>query len=464
MIQWFETVVSQWSVYQLLGLGLLPALIVFFIMYFLLLRARSDRRLAEWRLHDQQEDSSRLQAELNELGSELKLLDNEKDYLDKQLVALSTQLNLQQQHKEQQEEQRGQQLQELSRNFELLSSRFLDEKGQLLLERNQGSLEQVLKPFRERLDYFQQRINELHGQSLQGNSVISEQIKQLLSAGLQIGEEAQALTRALKGDKKALGNWGELQLELALQQAGLEKDRHYKTQVAFRTEDGQRMLPDLLLYLPDDKEIIVDSKVSLVDYQAAVEAADDQEQAQKYLQRHVRAVRNHVDDLSAKNYSQLPGLNTPGFVLLFMPIEAAFIEALKADDTLYNYAYNKNVILTSPTTLLPLLKTVAYLWMRSDSHQQALALGDEAMSIYNQAALVAQHMIKLGQTLDTSTRQFNQMARSFAGQQGVTTKLERFSRLSAKAAKEMPELHELELKTELPTSLNNDIEEKQQQK
>ena len=214
----------------------------------------------------------------------------------------------------------------------------------------------------------------------------------------------------------------------------------------------------MLLYLPDDKEIIVDSKVSLVDYQAAVEAAEDEVQVQQYLLRHVRAVRNHVDDLSAKNYSQLPGLNTPGFVLLFMPIEAAFIAALKTDDTLYNYAYTKNVILTSPTTLLPLLKTVAYLWMRSDSHEQALALGDEAMAIYNQAALVAQHMVKLGQTLDTSTRQFNQMARSFAGQQGVVTKLERFNRLSAKAAKEMPEVRELDLKTELPSSLNQDNE------
>lgn len=458
MMQWFENIIAEWSAYQLLGLGLVPSLIIFFIMYFLLLGARSERRLAEWQLAAQQEDTDRREAEIRELELELKQLDDEKDHLDKQLIALSTQLNLQQQHKEQQEQQTEQQLQELSRHFELLSKRFLDEKSQLLLERNQGSLEQVLKPFRERLDYFQQRINELHGQSLQGNSVISEQIKQLLSAGLQIGEEAQALTRALKGDKKALGNWGELQLELALQQAGLEKDRHYKTQVAFRTEDGQRMLPDLLLYLPDDKEIIVDSKVSLVDYQAAISAADDEEQAQRHLSRHVRAVRSHIDDLSAKNYSQLSGLNTPGFVLLFMPIEAAFIAALKADDTLYHYAYNKNVILTSPTTLLPLLKTVSYLWMRSDSHEQALALGDEAMAIYNQAALVAQHMVKLGQTLDTSTRQFNQVVRSFAGQQGVTTKLERFNRLSAKASKEMPELRELELKTELPSSLNQESE------
>lgn len=458
MMQWLENIIAEWSAYQLLGLGLVPSLIIFFIMYFLLLGARSERRLAEWQLAAQQEDTDRREAEIRELELELKQLDDEKDHLDKQLIALSTQLNLQQQHKEQQEQQTEQQLQELSRHFELLSKRFLDEKSQLLLERNQGSLEQVLKPFRERLDYFQQRINELHGQSLQGNSVISEQIKQLLSAGLQIGEEAQALTRALKGDKKALGNWGELQLELALQQAGLEKDRHYKTQVAFRTEDGQRMLPDLLLYLPDDKEIIVDSKVSLVDYQAAISAADDEEQAQRHLSRHVRAVRNHIDDLSAKNYSQLSGLNTPGFVLLFMPIEAAFIAALKADDTLYHYAYNKNVILTSPTTLLPLLKTVSYLWMRSDSHEQALALGDEAMAIYNQAALVAQHMVKLGQTLDTSTRQFNQVVRSFAGQQGVTTKLERFNRLSAKASKEMPELRELELKTELPSSLNQESE------
>ena len=391
ILQWFDTLLASWSVYQVLALGLVPTVLVFFCMYLLLLKVRSDHRLAEWRLFDREQENQRLKAELRALEAELKMLDDEKDQLDKQVIALSTQLNFEQQYKELQEEQNKQQLQELARRFELLSNRLLDEKGRALLERNQGSLEQVLRPFRERLDLFQQRINDLHGQSLQGHSAISEQIKQLMNAGLRIGAEAEALTRALKGDKKALGNWGELQLESALQQAGLEKDRHYKTQVAFRQESGQRLLPDVVVYLPDDKELVIDSKVSLVDYQAAI-TADDEERANYYLQRHVKAVRQHIDDLSAKDYSQLPGLNSPGFVMLFMPIEAAFIEALKADEALYHYAFNKNIILTSQTTLLPLLKTVAYLWLRSDSHQQALALGDEAMAIYNQAALVAQHM------------------------------------------------------------------------
>ncbi|OFS84187.1 MULTISPECIES: DNA recombination protein RmuC [Oligella] len=457
ILQWFDALLANWSVYQVLALGLVPTVLVFFCMYLLLLKARSDRRLAEWRLLDREQENQRLKAELRALEAELKMLDDEKDQLDKQVVALSTQLNFEQQYKELQEEQNKQQLQELARRFELLSNRLLDEKGRALLERNQGSLEQVLRPFRERLDLFQQRINDLHGQSLQGHSAISEQIKQLMNAGLRIGAEAEALTRALKGDKKALGNWGELQLESALQQAGLEKDRHYKTQVAFRQESGQRLLPDVVVYLPDDKELVIDSKVSLVDYQAAI-TADDEECAKYYLQRHVKAVRQHIDDLSAKDYSQLPGLNSPGFVMLFMPIEAAFIEALKADEALYHYAFNKNIILSSPTTLLPLLKTVAYLWLRSDSHQQALALGDEAMAIYNQAALVAQHMCKLGQSLNSSTRLFNQMARSFAGQQGITTKLARFNRLSAKAAKEMPEVSEVSLQSELPAAWDSERE------
>lgn len=457
ILQWFDTLLASWSVYQLLALGLMPTVLVFFCMYLLLLKARSDRRLAEWRLFDREQENQRLKAELRELEAELKMLDDEKDQLDKQVIALSTQLNFEQQYKELQEEQNKQQLQELARRFELLSNRLLDEKGRALLERNQGSLEQVLRPFRERLDLFQQRINDLHGQSLQGHSAISEQIKQLMNAGLRIGAEAEALTRALKGDKKALGSWGELQLESALQQAGLEKDRHYKTQVAFRQESGQRLLPDVVVYLPDDKELVIDSKVSLVDYQAAI-TADDEERANYYLQRHVKAVRQHIDDLSAKDYSQLPGLNSPGFVMLFMPIEAAFIEALKADEALYHYAFNKNIILTSPTTLLPLLKTVAYLWLRSDSHQQALALGDEAMAIYNQAALVAQHMSKLGQSLNSSTRLFNQMARSFAGQQGIITKLARFNRLSTKAAKEMPEVSEVSLQSELPAAWDSERE------
>lgn len=406
---------------QVLAVGLIPAVIIFLVMYYLLLRAQSKCRLAEWRLEDQL------------------------------------------QHREEERAQREQQFDELSRQFELLSSRLLEEQGQQLLERNQGSLRQVLMPFRERLDYFQQRINDLHGQSLQGHSAISEQIKQLRQAGLQVGEEAQALTRALKGDKKALGNWGELQLELALQQAGLEKGRHYHTQLSFKDEQGRRQLPDVVLSLPDDKQIVIDSKVSLADYQAAV-VAEDEEESKESLRRHVRAVRRHIDDLSAKDYSQLSELNSPGFVVLFMPIEAAFVEALKADEQLYGYAFNKHVILSSPTTLMPLLRTVSYLWMQSDSHQQALALGDEAMAIYNQAALVAQHMVKLGDQLDSTTRQFNQVARSFAGQQGVVTKLERFGRLSAKTAKVMPEVSELSRQTELPASLLSELEEKQQDK
>lgn len=216
ILQWFDTLLANWSVYQVLALGLVPTVLVFFCMYLLLLKARSDRRLAEWRLLDREQENQRLKAELRALEAELKMLDDEKDQLDKQVVALSTQLNFEQQYKELQEEQNKQQLQELARRFELLSNRLLDEKGRALLERNQGSLEQVLRPFRERLDLFQQRINDLHGQSLQGHSAISEQIKQLMNAGLRIGAEAEALTRALKGDKKALGNWGELQLESAL--------------------------------------------------------------------------------------------------------------------------------------------------------------------------------------------------------------------------------------------------------
>lgn len=434
-----------WSPYTVVLLSLLPAVVVFFIMYYRLLRSRMAHQLAEARLYDQGE-------------------------------TLALQQQLQQQLQDQ-----------LSQSMEVLSARALEHSSQRLMQRNTESMAQLLNPLRERIDGFQQRINHLHDQSLRDNVRLGEQIELLKVMGLQVGEEAQALTRALKGDKKALGSWGEAQLELCLQQAGLVKDRHYQLQPAYRNHAGELMRPDVVVLLPDHKHIVVDSKVSLVDYYEAVrlssqvdaphdktphnmaphnkaqhaihdvpydehdkvhhhgqQHAQREARVQQALQAHIKAIRRHIDDLSRKDYSQLQGLHSPGFVLLFMPLEAAFIEALKTEERLYHEAFQKQIILTSPMTLLPLLKTIGYLWMLSDGRDEAMALGDEALAVYNQVALVSEHMDKLGNQLDTAMRSYNAMVRSFAGQQGVTKKLSRFSQLSAKTARAMADVQPVE--------------------
>src|SRR5690606_2837974 len=224
------------------------------------------------------------------------------------------------------------------------------------------TLSGLLQPFREQLQAFQLRVNQVHDESLRGNVSLATEVRRLADIGMQMGKEAESLAQALKGNKKITGNWGEVQLERSLELAGLERGVHYETQLRLKADSGERRIPDFVLKLPDGKHVVIDSKVSLVDYDRAVSASDEAERLAA-LDAHVRAVRLHMEDLDGKNYSGLPGLDSPSFVLMFMPIEAAYIEALRHDAGLYDHGSIRNVILVSHSTLMPVLKTVSNLWM-----------------------------------------------------------------------------------------------------
>ena len=328
---------------------------------------------------------------------------------------------------------------QLGTEFRNLATRIFEEKEQTFSRNSRQSIEGLLQPLREQIDRFQTRVNEVHDQSLQGHSMLRSQIGQLMDMGLKMTQDAQALARALKGDKKALGNWGEMQLESALEAAGLHKGTHFDTQVLFRSEDGRANYPDFIVFLPDGKKIVLDSKVSLVSYEQAFNATED-DARQAFLDSHLRAVRSHIDQLAAKDYTSLDGMNSPGFVLMFMPIEGAYIEALRHAQNIFQYGYERGVILVSHTTLMPILRTVSYLWMMADSNEQAQAIGERATDVYNQVARVAEHLGKLGGTIGTLSTHYNAVVRSFAGNQGLTGKVDRFQTLSAKAVKNMPAL------------------------
>lgn len=345
--------------------------------------------------------------------------------------------------------------QQLTTEFQNIANQILTEKSRTFSESNQIELNNLLKPFREQIDSFQKRVNEIHSESLKGNAGLEAEIKKVLQIGLNMSQEANNLTSALKGNKKILGCWGEVQLEQTLQLAGLVEKDYYQSQSYLKNQQGKINYPDFVLYLPDKKHLVIDSKMSLLAYERAVNA-DNEKLRQQSLLEHVKAIKNHIDSLSTKNYSDLIGLRSPNFVLMFVAVEAAYIEAMKMDRELFNYGYEKNVILVSHTTLMPILRTVANLWRIERGNTEAREISERAGDIYNQICTFSERLLKLGNSLATANSNYNNVVTAFVGQQGLVGKVERFKDLSAKSNKQLHDVNLLhsDLNTEKLFILN----------
>ena len=300
----------------------------------------------------------------------------------------------------------------------------------------------MLKPFREQVESFQKRINDVHSESIKGNAALEGEIKKVLEVGLKIGSDAQNLTDALKGDSQKRGSWGETQLEKTLQISGLIEHDHYEKQTSMQDAEGRRKQTDFLIKLPDDKHIVIDSKVSLAAYDRAVSAETD-EQLERALDAHIKAVKRHIDDLASKDYTNIAGIRSPSFVLMFMPIEPAYIEALKHEKDLFSYGYERNIVLVSHTTLIPILRTVANLWSMDRSTREARELGDKAGDIYNQVRKVAERLARIGGSLGAAANHYNETVKALSGRQGLRGKVERFADLSSKVTQAIPEIEPL---------------------
>ena len=331
---------------------------------------------------------------------------------------------------------------QLKVEFENLANRILEDKARTFDKTSRTSLEALLKPFREQVEGFQKRVNDVHSESIKGNTKLESEIRKVLEVGLKIGSDAQNLTDALKGDSQRRGSWGETQLEKTLQLSGLIEHDHYDKQTSMTDAEGKRKQTDFLIKLPDNKHIIIDSKVSLTAYDRVV-AAENDEQLQLALNEHVKAVKGHIDDLQGKNYTSLAGIRSPSFVLMFMPIEPAYIEALKYEKDLFAYGYERGVVLVSHTTLIPILTTVANLWAMDRSTREARELGDKAGDIYNQVRKVTERLAKIGGSLGAATNHFNETVTAISGRQGLRGKVERFDEMSSKVTQAIPEIEPL---------------------
>ncbi len=327
---------------------------------------------------------------------------------------------------------------ELTNEFKSVSEEIIKDRQKMLAEQNKEGVGALLKPLQDQILGFQQRVNEVHSENLKDNSSLKAEIENVRRMGLQMQSEANNLTKALKGDSQQRGAWGEAQLERTLELSGLVANDHYVKQHSFLDDDGRRKQTDYLIKLPGEKCIIIDSKVSLNAYERASSGDLDQQEAAMKL--HVSAVRRHIDELAAKEYANLSEVHSPDFILMFMPIEPAYIEAMKHDPELFAYGYRKNIILVSHTTLIPILRTVANLWMLDRSNKEARSIGEKANDIFNSVATVSERLEALGKSLSTVSNHYNKTVTALSGNQGLQGKVKRFTELSSKASKTMPEL------------------------
>ena len=300
-------------------------------------------------------------------------------------------------------------------------------------------MKNILTPLQDKIQLFEKKVEDTHKESIDYHAALRQQILGLREMNEQMSKETVNLTRALKGDSKMQGNWGELVLERVLEKSGLEKDREYFVQQSFTTEDGQRLQPDVVIALPDGKKMIVDSKVTLTAYERFTNEEND-EFKKNHLRDHIIAINRHVEQLGAKNYYDLYQMASPDFVLLFIPIEAAFAVALNEDTTLYNKAFEKNIVIVTPTTLLATLKTINSMWTNQKQQENALEIARQAGALYDKFEGFVGDLIKIGKKMDEAKSEYQgAMNKLIEGKGNLVSSVERLKKMGAKAKKALPE-------------------------
>ena len=327
---------------------------------------------------------------------------------------------------------------ELSSQFKVLANDILEEKSKRFSEQNQQSLDQLLEPLKTRLQEFQGKVEQVYVQEGKDRSALAEQVRQLMELNRTVSQEANNLTRALKGSNKTQGNWGELILERVLETAGLRKGEEFDVQESHTTGDGRRLQPDVVLHLPEGRHLVIDAKATLVAYEDYANAEDDKHR-DAALKRHLDAVRTHIKGLSDKNYQDLYGLKSLDFVLMFIPIEPAFMLAVTHDRELFMDAWNKNVLLVSPSTLLFVVRTVASLWRQEAQNRNAQDIAKRGAELYDKLAGFVEDMESLGNRLTQAQKDYDgAISKLSTGRGNLIRQAEMLKKLGVKPNKSLP--------------------------
>ena len=382
------------------------------------------------------ENKFQLEKQVSKTELERESIRKEKDFLSTELATRNSEFeSLAQKNAEQKKE--VEQLQErFSKEFENLANRIFDQKSEKFTLLNKENIQNLLDPLGEKIKSFEQKVEKNNTDFIQRHAQLGEQLQHLNTQNLKISEEAINLTKALKGDNKMQGNWGEMILERVLERSGLQKGSEYLVQQNFQNSDGKRMMPDVIIQLPGNKKMIVDSKVSLNAYERYMNEQMDS-QKETHLKNHLLSVKSRVDELSAKNYHLIYEMESPDFVLLFIPIEAAFAIASNMYPNLYNDAFDKNIIIVTPTTLLAVLKTIDSMWQNEKQKQNAIDIANQAGALYDSFTNLTEDLLKVGKQIGTVQNTYDTAMKKLTGKGNLIKKVENLKKLGARASKQL---------------------------
>ncbi|WP_456387237.1 DNA recombination protein RmuC [Desulfolithobacter sp.] len=426
------------------GPGLLPVLVLLLgagLVVCLLLLDRKRRQLLRFSILEEQarREQQNLGRAIDELRRDNTRLQRENSELAAKVASLTTELT-----QTRQQARAGQDLLEaakkqLQQEFQLLADRIFTEKGSQLTSLHQRELTGLLAPVRQQLDFFRQKIEDVYERESRDRVSLTAAVEQLRHLNERLSQDAVNLTRALKGQSKAQGQWGEMILERLLEESGLRPGHEFDTQVCMTSEPGRRQLPDVVLHLPGSRDIIIDAKVSLTAYERYA-SADSSTQAAPHLKEHLASVKKHISSLSAKKYQRLKGVRTLDFVILFIPVEGAFQAAVTSDQELLSGAMRRNVMLASPSTLLALLRTIHHMWRVEEQHRNGLLIAKQAGSLYDKFVGFVTAFEEIGLRLE-QTRQSWDLARKrlTSGRGNLVQRTEALRDLGVQTARNLPD-------------------------
>lgn len=379
-----------------------------------------------------------LRKEKDELIQQIQLLRTENSIQSQQLARAESDFsNLQEKLEFQKKEMENLQ-QKFTSEFENIAAKILKQNTTDFSAANQKNISDLLSPLKEKIQVFEKKVEDTYEKGLKDQTDLKAELKKLHDLNLKISDEANNLTKALKGDVKKQGNWGEMILERILERSGLTEGREYRKQESVLSENGQRFQPDVVIHLPDQKHIVVDSKVSLVAYERLVNSENEKDRP-AFVKEHLQSVRSHIRILSEKHYQHSPNFNSPDFVLLFIPIESSFSIAIQEDQDLFLYAWDNKVVLVSPSTLLATLRTISSIWQQENQTRNAIEIARQSGALYDKFVAFIADMESIGKSLDSTRKTYDQAAsKLYSGTGNLVKRAENIRKLGAKTSKELP--------------------------
>jgi len=380
-----------------------------------------------------------LASQLNELKQQLKSKNDDVEQLKIEKTRLEEQNKFLKKENEEKIEEVKNIQERLTTEFENIAGKIITQKSKELTEKQHEKLSTILDPLKTDLKAFEKKVAETYEKELRDNMSLKTEVKKLYELNSRISAEAENLTKALKGDVKKMGNWGEVILERILEDSGLTKGREYKREVADTNSEGKTIRPDVVIFLPEDKHIIIDSKLSLVDYERYV-SCDDDEQRKRYLKAHVESMRKHIKGLYEKNYASAKNLNSPDFVLMFLPLESSFAAAIEGDAQLFSFAWEHKIVPVSPSTLLASLKIISSIWKQEKQTRNAVEIARQGGALYDKLVGLLEDLDKVGSSINVLQKNYNNALNKLStGRGNLLSRAEKIRELGAKTSKKIPE-------------------------